>query len=164
MWKRFNLKLLVAVLMPLLVMSVVSTVPASADEPDPEIEFTESLAPEPPSLAEIDKVEIAGVRGFDTYTTDSGTAGGRLYGSLTWYGRAPYYGQVTGTVVDRDADGYCAMAEVSLDGTRFSLYSQRACPEGDTTSFEFRYALTYVAKVRVCRVKDRLVSSCSAWR
>jgi hypothetical protein len=107
--------------------------------------------------------EAGGSRWFDVYSTDGGR-GAHFYGTLTWRGKAPYSGRVSGEVVDRVADGHCAVAEVALDGNRYTFLNQRACPKGDTKKIGFNYSKTYNARVRVCRLKNNLLYSCSAWR
>ncbi|WIV55784.1 hypothetical protein [Amycolatopsis nalaikhensis] len=143
-------------------LAAVAVPAGAATAPEPGGEPIGIVAPYHPP-ADDGGVHALGSRWIDIYSTDGGTRGARYYGTLTWSGKAPYSGRISGEVADRDADGYCAVAEVSLDGTRFTLTSQRACGVGKTHGIGFTYAKTYIAKVRVCRMKNNLLYNCNAW-
>jgi hypothetical protein len=69
--------------------------------------------------------------------------------------------RVYGTVFDREApDGYCALAQVSLDGHVNNV--RRACPN-DRERFDFRLTERQ-ALARVCRVKGTKLAYCSEWK
>ncbi|SDZ27606.1 hypothetical protein SAMN05421504_111247 [Amycolatopsis xylanica] len=142
-------------------LAVVATPAGAATAAEPGGEPIGIVAPYDPPADE-GSTQAGGSRWIDIYTTDGGTRGARYYGTLTWRGKAPYSGRISGEVEDRDADGYCGVVEVALDGTRFTLTDQQAC-EGKTHGIGFNYKNTYIAKVRVCRLKGHWLYNCSAW-
>ncbi|MEV7094011.1 hypothetical protein AB0M80_14370 [Amycolatopsis sp. NPDC051045] len=135
----------------------------AATAAEPGAEPIGTVAPyDPPS--DEGSAQAGGSRWIDIYSKDGGTRGARYYGTLRWRGKAPYSGRVSGEVEDRDKDGYCAVAEVALDGYRYTLLDQRACGGGLTHGIGFNYRNTDIAKVRVCRLKDnKWLYNCSAW-
>ncbi|WP_206796558.1 hypothetical protein [Amycolatopsis sp. MtRt-6] len=143
-------------------LAVVAAPAGAATTAEPDGEPIGTVAPYDPPSGDAG-TEAGGSRWIDIYSKDGGTRGARYYGTLNWRGKAPYSGRVSGEVADRDKDGHCAVAEVALDGYRYTLLGQRACGGGNSTRIGFNYTKTYIAKVRVCRLKDNRLHNCSAW-
>jgi hypothetical protein len=122
---------------------------------------------------------FAASRNVDAYTTDS-ARGGRVTTTLTWVPGErdnKYDVGVSGTVFDRKADdGYCALAQLSLDGNVNDL--GKACPNDRERGFNFPlpnrrdrkvrgpdYGFEAAqALVRVCLVKGGKFANCSEWK
>jgi hypothetical protein len=108
---------------------------------------------------------FAASRGVNAYTTDS-VPGGRIAATISWQRaktNGPYVGRVYGTVFDREGDdGYCALAQVSLDGKVNSV--KRACPNDREQGFDFPFKQTRQALARVCLAKGTKLAYCSEWK
>jgi hypothetical protein len=108
---------------------------------------------------------FAASRGVNAYTTDSGP-GGRVTATISWQRaktNGPYVGLVYGTIFDRDGnDGYCALAQVSLDGNVNNV--GRACANDREKGFESKFQRTRQALARVCLVKGTKLANCSEWK
>ncbi|MEU5258762.1 hypothetical protein [Amycolatopsis sp. NPDC021455] len=133
--------------------------PLTAADPGEDIQFTDPVVyiPDPANDYPTSFRDISIETGF-----------GEFNGTLTWSGPSggPYHGRVTGEVADLKPNGRCAVVEVSLDGTRYTLVNQRACPYPSSRTIAFDYAKTYVAKVRLCDYdsSDHLLYSCTKWK
>ncbi|MEV1084038.1 hypothetical protein AB0I98_38505 [Streptomyces sp. NPDC050211] len=110
-------------------------------------------------------VNIQASRTVEMYTSDR-APGGYAKVKVEWWGSGNpgrYDGRVTGSLTDREADGYCVQVVVKEDGHRIPLEPE-ACPKGEWQQVQKSFTQRENVVVQVCLTKSVVIEHCSRYR